>query len=181
MGTTVKEESSHQAGAWDDEVGLKEEENTEKNKHLLFNLAGETYGLPTAGVTEIIEMQRITQVPDLPKFIKGVINLRGRVVPVMDLRLRFHLDERPYDDRTCMVVVKVSEINFAIIVDTVAEVHDLREEDVDSLPELSDQVPDERCISGLGKIGDTVAIVLDIRNILEMKELESITKTYQTG
>ena len=86
-----------------------EEEDTQKDKYLTFHLAGEDYGIEIRYVIEIIGIQKITEVPDMPAFIRGVINLRGKVIPVMDVRARFNIEDRAYDDRTCIIVVNLDE------------------------------------------------------------------------
>ena len=85
-----------------------DDEDTQKDKYLTFHLAGEDYGIEIAFVTEIIGIQKITDVPDMPEFIKGVINLRGKVIPVMDVRIKFNLEARDYDERTCIIVVDIN-------------------------------------------------------------------------
>jgi purine-binding chemotaxis protein CheW len=151
-----------------------EDENSQANKYLLFNIGAEVYGIGIASVTEIIEMQRITDVPDMPGFIKGVINLRGKVIPVMDLRLRFGMDEREYDDRTCCIIVNIDDMSLGFIVDTVAEVHDILESDIDPPPNFKTAEERNRYISGLGKVDDEVKILIDARKILQEKELDTI-------
>ncbi len=157
-----------------------EDEGGQANKHLLFNIGEELYGLNIAEVTEIIEMQRITAVPDMPGYVKGVINLRGKVIPVMDLRLRFGIEERAYDDRTCMIVVNVDDAALGLIVDTVAEVHDILGTDIEPPPEFKSDGERNRYVSGLGKIEERVAILISAGSILREKELEAIVEK-QTG
>jgi len=146
---------------WDDD-----DENTQADKYLLFNLGQEVYGIPITHVINIIELQKITEVPDMPVHIRGVINLRGTVIPVMDLRLRFRLPERPYDDRTCIIIVKVAEKSVGLICDTVAEVHDIPEKDIEAPLQFRRDADQARYISGLGKIGDEVRILLDVEKVL---------------
>jgi purine-binding chemotaxis protein CheW len=106
------------------ETTLTNEETTQgqTQKYLLFPLAQETYGLSISHIINIIEIQKITVVPEMPAFLKGVINLRGQVIPVMDIRLRFGLPARPYDDRTCIIIIQRENTVLGLIVDTVAEV-----------------------------------------------------------
>jgi len=106
-----------------------------------------------------------------------VINLRGKVIPVMDLRLRFGMDPRDYDDRTCIIIVNVDNTSIGFIVDTVSEVKDIRESDIDPPPSFKKHSTRDRYISGLGKVDDEVRILLDVKKILEQDEelnLESI-------
>lgn len=148
----------------------EDDENGQADKYLLFTLGEELYGIAIASVTEIIEMQKITEVPDMPGFIKGVINLRGRVIPVMNLRLRFGMTEREYDDRTCIVVVEVEKSSMGLIVDTVAEVYDIPEREIEPAPSFKDTEGKGQYISGIGKVEDRATILIDGRLILQEKD-----------
>ncbi|MEW5815814.1 MAG: chemotaxis protein CheW [Spirochaetota bacterium] len=161
----------------DDDLFLldDEDENNQANKYLLFNLGNEVYGIGILHVTDIIEMQKITEVPDMPVYIKGVINLRGKVIPVMDLRLRFGLKPREYDDRTCIIVVNVDKTSIGLIVDTVAEVHDILPKDISPAPSFKSESGREQYISGLGKIDEEVKILLDVQKILYREDLSNIS------
>ncbi|MBT4640387.1 MAG: purine-binding chemotaxis protein CheW, partial [Deltaproteobacteria bacterium] len=98
------------------------DEDAQKDRYLTFHLGKESYGIEIQYVTEIIVMQEITKVPDLPESIIGVVNLRGNVISVMDMRKRFHLESREIDDRTCIIVVNIEDIAVGLLVDTVNEV-----------------------------------------------------------
>lgn len=172
MGELVREAPAQDEMFLDDE----EDEGTQNNKYLLFNLGDEVYGIDIANVTEIIEMQKITDVPDMPDFIKGVINLRGRVIPVMDLRLRFEMDERGYDDRTCIIIVNIDDKSMGFIVDTVAEVHDILEKDIEPPPAFNTDSGKNNYISGLGKLEDRATILIDVHRLLNERELEVIAE-----
>ena len=152
------------------------DEDSQADKFLLYELGEEIYGIAISHITEIIEMQRITDVPDMPSYVKGVINLRGRVIPVMDLRLRFGMEERAHDDRTCIVIVNIEGTALGFIVDTVAEVQDIREKDIEPPPAFKNEDGRTHFISGLGKIDEKVTILIDVERILQQKELETITK-----
>ncbi len=151
-----------------------EDESGQANKYLLFNIGEELYGIGIANVTEIIEMQKITGVPDMPVFIKGVINLRGKVIPVMNLRLRFAMKERAYDDRTCIIIVNIDESSLGFIVDTVAEVHNILEKNIEPAPNFKTDSGRDHYISGIGKVGEDVTILLDVQKILRERELNTI-------
>lgn len=154
----------------------EDDENSQANKFLLFNIGREVYGINIGSVTEIIEMQRITEMPDMPVYIKGVINLRGRVIPVLDLRLRFGMEEREHDDRTCVIIINIDEVSLGVIVDTVAEVHDIFDKDIEPPPMYRDGEDRNRYIAGLGKLGDEVKILLDAARILKEKEYETVRR-----
>ncbi len=156
----------------DEQVWEEDGENTQANKFLLFNLGEEIYGIPISHVINIIELQKITEVPDMPDYIRGVINLRGTVIPVMDLRQRFHLAQRTYDDRTCIIIVKVQERSVGFICDTVAEVHDILPKDIEPPIAFRRNNEDARYISGLGKVGEHVRILLDVERILADEDIK---------
>lgn len=151
-----------------------EEGNSQENKYLLFHIGDEMYGIGIMHVTDIIELQKITSVPDMPEYIKGVINLRGKVIPVMDLRLRFAMPARDYDDRTCIIIIQVNEISVGLIVDTVSEVRDILKEDIDPPPAFRSSSSAERYISGLGKVEGEVRILLDVDKILQRGDMERL-------
>ncbi len=157
----------------EDEDLYDEDEDTQKDKYLTFHLANEDYGIDIAFVTEIIGIQKITEVPDMPECIRGVINLRGKVIPVMDVRLRFKLEEREYDERTCIVVVDINDNAVGLVVDEVSEVADIPEAQVEP-PPRSGKGKSSRYLKGLGKIGDEVKILLNIEKLLYDEELEQI-------
>jgi len=153
-----------------DDDDLYDDEDTQKDKYLTFHLAGEDYGIDIAFVTEIIGIQKITEVPDMPTFVKGVINLRGKVIPVMDVRCRFKMEERAYDERTCIIVVDINETAVGLLVDKVNEVADIPEQDVEPPPKTAKGVS-SRFIKGLGKIGKEVKILLKVDKLLFDEEL----------
>ena len=142
-----------------------ENEDTQKNKFLTFRLGNEHYGLEIKYVTEIIGIQKITEVPDMPGFIKGVINLRGKIIPVMDVRLKFSMEERDYDERTCIVVVNVDLSSVGLVVDEVNEVVDIPENQIEP-PPLTRKGEKHRYVQGMGKIDEEVKILLDASRLL---------------
>ena len=162
----------------DDTLLLDDEEDLDSQAHkfLLFNIAGEVFGINIQQVTEIIELQNITLVPDMPDYVKGVINLRGKVIPVIDLRLRFGMQAREYDDRTCIINVNINNNSIGFIVDTVAEVHDIPDKDIEPPPEFKANIGHRKYISGLGKVGSEVKILLDVDKILFEEEIAVITE-----
>ena len=147
----------------DEEDG--DEEDSQAGKYLTFLLGNEEYGLEIRYVTEIIGMQKITEVPDMAEYVKGVINLRGKVIPVMDVRLRFGAQSREYDDRTCTVVINVKEQTMGLIVDRVSEVMDIPQENIQGTPELR-RGRSNRFISGMGKVEEDVKLLLDVEKLL---------------
>ncbi len=144
-------------------------EDTQKDKYLSFNLGNSEYVIPIHYVLEIIGLQPITRVPDVPDYVKGVINIRGKVIPVVDLRQRFGLEERAYDDRTCIIIVRIEEMQVGLIVDTVDEVLKIESQQIEPPPEVK-RGQDNKFIDGLAKVADSVKIVLNMASILEISE-----------
>ncbi|GBG57653.1 chemotaxis protein CheW [Sporomusaceae bacterium FL31] len=149
------------------------EEDTQKGKFLTFALGAEVYGIEIKYVTEIIGMQAITEVPDLPEYIKGIINLRGKIIPVMDVRLRFKKQLRDYNDRTCIIVVEIKDVAVGLIVDTVAEVLAITDEDIVLPPQVNNNYQ-QRYISAIGKVGSDVKLILDCDKLLNDEEVEGL-------
>jgi len=158
---------------------LYDDEDTQKDKYLTFYIGTEDYGISIAYVTEIIGIQSITEIPEMPDFIKGVINLRGKVIPVMDVRIRFKLPPREYDERTCIIVVEIDGTSVGLVVDTVNEVADIPEDQIEPPPKSKRK--GGSFIQGIGKIDKEVKILLDINKILYNEELETITETAEAN
>ena len=146
-----------------------EDVDNQSNKYLMFKLGNEEYGIDIKRITAIEELPQITVIPDMPNFVKGVINLRGKVIPAVDLRLRFGLEEREYDDRTCIVIVSVNESTIGLIVDIVSEVHEIGENDISPPPSFKNASGKEQYIAGLAKQGEEVKIILDVQKIISDK------------
>lgn len=138
-------------------------------KYLTFLLAGEEYGLEILKVREIICIMDITSVPQTPDFVRGVINLRGKVIPVIELRSQFGLPAIEYTQETCIIVVDVG-VPMGIIVDAVQEVHDIPSGEIEPPPKLGASV-DTTFILGMGKVEGAVKILLDIESVLNSEEL----------
>lgn len=148
-----------------------------EGKYLTFTLAQEDYGLEILKVREIIGMMDITAIPQTPPYIKGVINLRGRVIPVLDLRLKFQLPAVAYGERTCIIVVDVQcgqgVVQVGLVVDAVSEVLSVTGEDVEPPPAFGTRV-DDTFILGLAKTRGAIKILLDIDRVLNSSELAGI-------
>jgi purine-binding chemotaxis protein CheW len=150
-----------------DDFDELEEFNTLQYKYLVFRLGSEEYALAARYVSEIVGMQHITVVPSLDQYIRGVINLRGKVIPVIDSRLRFGLEERQYDERTCIVLAQEEEYGMTgLIVDAVVEVADIHEEQISSPPKTIKGTR-SRYIQGMAKQAEKVRMILDLRSILD--------------
>ncbi len=142
----------------------EETEDTLKNMFLSFRLGNEDYCLEIRHVTEIVGMQKVTEVPDMPHYVKGVVNLRGQVIPVIDMRLRFNMPGRDYDERTCIVVINLHGSQVGLVVDTVNEVRTIEESSVSPPPKAAG-AESAQYIRGLGKVGENVNIILDTSTV----------------
>lgn len=154
------------------EMELIDAEDTQKDKYLTFSLGDEYYGIEIGYVTEIIGIQPIAEVPELPDYIRGIINLRGKIIPVMDVRRRFRKDAKEYDDRTCIIVIDVMNTYVGLIVDRVSEVLSIEEKDIELPPNMSKGSVGH--IKGIGKVGSDVKLILDCNRLLNQEDLENI-------
>jgi len=153
---------------------------TKQGKYLTFSLAEEEYGIGIIQIKEIIGMMPITSVPRTPEFVKGVINLRGKVIPVIDLRLRFEMEPADYTERTCIIVVeidgKAETVVIGIVVDSVSEVLNIIEQDIEETPSFGTKL-NTNYILGMAKTESGVKILLDIDCVLTSDEIKLIEKT----
>ena len=145
-----------------------------EGKYLTFTLGVEEYGLEILKVREIIGYMEITSVPQTPVFIKGVINLRGKVIPVIDLRLKFGMEETEATEETCIIVVDIGEMLMGILVDAVSEVVDIPAEKIEPPPAFGSSISTD-FILGMGKAQDKVKILLDIAKVLSQEELMNVS------
>ncbi len=150
-----------------------------EGKYLTFSLADEEYGIGILKIKEIIGMMPITSVPQTPEFVKGVINLRGKVIPVVDLRLRFGMDSIDYTERTCIIVVEIEgsagTVQIGIVVDAVSEVLNVNAEDVEETPTFGAKLNTDY-ILGMAKMEGGVKILLDIDKVLSSEEITTLEK-----
>lgn len=150
-----------------------------EGKYLTFSLAGEEYGIGILKIREIIGIMPVTSVPQAPDFVKGVINLRGKVIPVIDLRRRFGMPAIDYTDRTCIIVVQIDSeetvLNIGIVVDSVSEVRNISGGDIESAPSFGTQL-NTHYILGMAKIESSVKILLDIDRVLTENEIGLLGK-----
>jgi purine-binding chemotaxis protein CheW len=151
-----------------------------EGKYLTFSLANEEYGIGILKIKEIIGMMPVTSVPQTPEFVKGVINLRGKVIPVVDLRRRFGMDPMNYSERTCIIVVETAgtagNVMIGVVVDSVSEVLSIKAEAIEETPTFGTKLNTDY-ILGMAKIGKGVKILLDIDRVLttdDMAQLETV-------
>ena len=148
------------------------EEDTQKGKFLTFSLGEEFYGIDIMYVTEIVGIQPITVVPELPEYVKGIINLRGKIIPVMDARLKFKKEPELYNDRTCIIVIDIKELSIGIIVDAVSEVLTITDDNIVPPPNLNGS--GRKYIKGVGKSDAHVTLIVDCDKLLNDTEVDEL-------
>jgi purine-binding chemotaxis protein CheW len=147
-------------------------EDSQKNKFLTFKLSEETFGIEIRYVTEIVGLQPVTKVPELPEFIVGIINLRGIIFPIMDARLRFKKESIDYNDRTCIIVINVNNLSIGLIVDSVSEVLDIEEDNIVLPPSFENMK--RKFVKNIGKSNNSVVLILDCDQLLDSNELNEL-------
>lgn len=153
--------------------GVVTKKEVTEGKVLTFVLGEEEYGIEILKVREILGLQDITTVPQTPGYMKGVFNLRGKVIPVIDLRLKFSMQEEEHTEETCVIVVEVNNSHIGVIVDSVSEVVDIGNGDIEETPDFGQGI-DTDFIMGLGKVNEKIIILLDIERVLTSEELETV-------
>jgi len=149
-------------------------EGAMKGRFLTFLIGNETYGIAIENVEEIIGIQPITEMPEMPDYIKGIINLRGSIVPAMDIRLRFKKPETDYTERTCVIVIHIGDMSTGLIVDCVSEVLPIPDEEISATPEIKSC--DRRgYVRSIGKSENRIILLLDCEKLLNEVELETVS------
>lgn len=143
-----------------------------KDRYLIFSVDGEAFGIDINDVIEIIGMEIITFVPDLPEYVKGVINLRGKVIPAMDVRVRFQKPAKDYTDRSCIIVVEINHIYMGLIIDEVIEVVNIEASDIMQPPRSSKEKENitNLYVWGIVKMSNSVRLLIDGKKLLEKDE-----------
>ena len=150
--------------------------NEEEEKYLTFWTDKELFGIPISDVVQIISMQQITPLPDFPEYAKGIINLRGNIIPVIDMRIRLKKPEAEYNDSTCIIVTTIQDTYIGFIVDTVDEVVDIGGDSISPTPKVSREVTN-RYLTGIGQVGEKVVLLLDLSKILSKDEFMEVAQT----
>ncbi|MCP4133595.1 MAG: purine-binding chemotaxis protein CheW [bacterium] len=154
-----------------DDINVTEEEK----QYVTFVIGEETYGVSVLKVQEIIGQTPITHVPNTLPFMKGVINLRGSVVPVLDMRSKFHMAEKEYDSTTVIIIVEVKDRLVGMIVDSVADVLNIPIKSIQDTPHFSAKIETD-FIDGIGQVDESLVIILDVERILTTEEFDIIEK-----
>lgn len=151
------------------------ERDEQKGKYMTFKSGNEYFGLEIQYVNEIIQLQAITAIPETEDYIKGLINLRGKVIPVIDVRLRFKQEPFEYNDRTCIIVINVKSTVVGLIIEKIAEVVEIKEENILPPPSIgrSDKVQN-KYVYGIGKVGNSVKLLLDPDKLLNDEDLSVV-------
>ena len=153
----------------------EKEVDLQRNMYLTFLLDNRVFAFPIKDVDEIVEVMEATPVPEFPPYVKGIVNIKGKVTPVIDLRLRFKIEEKDYDERTCIVVLTIEDKHIGFIVDTVLSVMEINEDIIDPAPSLSaDDV--SKYIKGVAKLEDKLLMLLDSGKIIRQEDFEKITE-----
>ena len=154
------------------------EPDTQKGKYMTFKSGNEYFGLKIQYVNEIIQFQAITAIPETEDYIKGLINLRGKIITVIDISLRFKQEPVEYNDRTCIMVVNVQNTLVGLIIEKIAEVVEIREENILPPPSIarSDKAQN-KYVYGIGKVGDSVKLLLDPEKLLNDEEMSALEQT----
>ena len=153
----------------------KEINTVEMKQYVTFIIGVETYGVNVLSVQDIIGMTQITPVPNTLPFMKGVINLRGAVVPVIDLRKKFNMENREYDSFTVIIIVEVKDVKIGMIVDSVADVVGLPVTSIQDTPHFSSKI-ETNFIEGIGQLDNNLIIILNVEKILSVDELDTLDK-----
>ncbi len=172
-GACLKEELMADALKNDSLTGVQNTDELVTAKYLIFDLGAESYGLEIFHVNEIIGVQTITEVPEQPEYVKGIINLRGKIIPVLDVRLRFKKEARAYDERTCIIVVDIQDLLVGLIIDRVVEVVDILLSQIAPPPKLNNDFKN-RYIKGIGKTDNGVKLLLDCNRLLLDEEIDGL-------
>ena len=149
--------------------------DTQKDKYVTFQSGNEFFGLKIEYVNEIIVFQEITEIPESADYVKGLINLRGKIIPVVDVRLRFHQEPIPYTDRTCIIVINFDNLVVGLIVEKIAEVVEIPAENILPSPSIGkNDNSKNKFVSGIGKVGDDVKLLLDSARLLHEEDLTGV-------
>ena len=146
-------------------------DDAQKGKYMTFKSGLEYFGLGIQYVEQIIQFQTITAIPETEDYIKGLINLRGKVIPVVDVRLRFKQPPLEYNDRTCIIVINVRDVTVGLIVEQIAEVVEIKEDNILPPPTIGRGSVQNKYVYGIGRVGDTVKLLLDPDKLLNDEDL----------
>lgn len=145
-------------------------EDTSNRQYVTFSIKDELYGIDVRRAQEVMNVPRITRVPNTMPFMKGVIDLRGKIIPLIDMRIKFKIEEKEYDQKTVIIIIDVKNVICGVIVDSVSDVINMSLTEVQHTPHFASEV-DKDSVFGIGKTGDKLVIVLDVDKLLTDEEL----------
>jgi purine-binding chemotaxis protein CheW len=154
------------------DLEMEDQEDIRQGKYMTFAVGEEVFGIELKYVNEIIQMQTIAAIPEVEHYIKGLINLRGKIIPVIDVADRFGKEPFEYDDRTCIIVVEVQNVEVGLIIETIAEVVSIEEKDILPPPNLPKSSAQDKFVRGIGKVGNSVKLLLDPVKLLSDEALD---------
>lgn len=157
----------------EDAISTQKSFEKTSGRYLTFWTDNQLFGIPIASVEQIVKIQTITTIPEFPEYAKGIIDLRGSIIPVIDVRLRLHKQEVPYNDRTCIIVTSIQQNLVGLIVDEVDEVTKIEDEAISNPPKMTSNVTNTY-LTGIAKLADKVVLLLDSEKILKNEELVEI-------
>ena len=157
-----------------DDIEEIEKNDAMKGKYLTFWTGGQLLGIPISDVVQIVEIQEITPIPEFPVYAKGVINLRGNIIAVIDMGLRLHRPEAVYNERTCIIVTKINSIDVGYIVDAVDEVTQISDENIGQPPKVSIDATNGY-LTGIGKFNNKIVLLIDTSKLLSENEVDLFT------
>lgn len=157
-----------------EEIKEELEEDSQKGKFMTFRTGREYFGINISFVNEIIMMQPITAIPEAEDYIKGLINLRGKIIPVIDVRTRFKMEPQEYTDRTCIIVINVKTTVIGLIVEQIAEVDTISDDDIVPPPSLGHREEHNKYVYGLARTGDAVKLLIDPEKLIKDEDLEAL-------
>ncbi len=170
----MEERTNEKIKRIDEDQNTSDDMDTQKGKYMTFKSGNEYFGLEIQYIIEIIQLQAITAIPETEDYIKGLINLRGKVIPVVDVRLRFKQEPFEYDDRTCIIVISMKSMLIGLIVEKIAEVVEIREENILPPPIIGRDKGHNKYVYGIGKVGDSVKLLLDPDKLLNDEDLSVV-------
>ncbi|MCM1266902.1 MAG: chemotaxis protein CheW [Bacteroidales bacterium] len=165
----------------DENDELLEETDSQKGMFMIFQAGKEFFGISISYVNEIIAMQSIAPIPDVEDYIKGLINLRGKIVPVIDIRTRFKMEPVAYTDRTCIIVIDVKETTIGLIVEKLAEVDTIAEDSIAPPPSLGRKEHEHsKYVYGLARTGDSVKLLIDPEKLIRQEDVQAAAAGAET-
>lgn len=157
------------------------EDDAQKGKFMTFRCGKESFAIEIKYVTEIIGIQNITAIPEVADYIKGLINLRGKIIPVIDVKVRFKQEPFEYTDRTCIIVINVKDTEVGLIIENIAEVVNIEEKNILPPPTIGQSQEQNKYVYGIGKIGDSVKLLLDPEKLIREEELTNLEQIAESA